>query len=326
MSEFYKAPNQTIWNKLSSLRASAEVSKRKALKRRLAVKPHATKLEYLLGAFMEMYEPHLVECVQQLAKKGYALDVSSGFGGKNSELQVIQGTFSLNYIIHNKIEKLGVKFREFRGMKSIIFWPSVATLDHITARWMDIIAAFPDNGFISMPSSNPDATAFRRKYIPEDLDSQKQQRFERLKYKIRKSVESDTGRRMQEKPYPDKTELMLGMFIEELEPQVRQAVISMNKKGYSTDASGFMDDPCSQMIEGDFTLGEDTIRALKDIGVTAETNHSGYTRLQFMNTDPDLPKIKRKWSQVISILPKTDNQTPVSMTKKARNFRSNYQK
>ena len=32
----------------------------------------------------------------------------------------------------------------------------------------------------------------------------------------------------------------------------------MNKKGYSTDKSGFMDNPCLQMIEGDFLIDEKT--------------------------------------------------------------------
>jgi len=325
MSIIDNISNQSQWEELTSLKQSVDKSKRKALKKRLSSKPQATKLEYLLGAFIEMYDPHLEGCVLKLAQKGYALHVSSGFGGKHSELQVIASDFSMNYVFHNKLEKMGIKFREFDGSKSLVFWPNKASLEHIKTAWMEIIDILPDKGVLTVPSSSYEAVAFRRKYLPEDLDLQKQRLFDKLKFKIQEKVETDLGKRVRANPHPNKTELVLGLFIEELEPQVRQAVLNMNKKGYSTDASGFMDNSSDQMIEGDFQLEKETVDTLGKIGVTTETNPSGYTRIQFSSVEADISKIKNKWNKIISILPSKNLSASVSMTRKARDFRMEYE-
>ncbi len=116
----------------------------------------------------------------------------------------------------------------------------------------------------------------------------------------------------------------LGFFIEELEPQVRQAILELNKKGYSTDSSGFMNNSCDQMIEGDFQLDEKTTKKLSEIGVQVETNPSGYTRLQFSPQEANLSKIKRQWVKIISLIPNKNEIASVSMTRNAREFRSEY--
>lgn len=325
MSIFDNVSNQSIWEELSSLKKSVDKSRKKALKKRLSSKPKASKLEYLLGAFMEMYEPHLEELIYKFAKKGYAIDASSGFGGKNSELQIITGDLSVDYVLHNKLEKLGIKFREYNGYKSIVFWPEKANLEYIQAKWKEIIDVFPDKGVVTVPSVSPEARAFRRKYIPEDLDSQKLRLFDKLKYKIQRKVEADLRKRIKINPHPTEAEFILGLFTEELEPQVRQAVLNMNKKGYSTDASGFMDNSCDQMVEGDFHLEKETVDSLEKIGVTVETNPSGYTRIQFSCIASDLSQIKKKWNKIVSLLPAKNKQTSFSMTRKARDFRMRYQ-
>ena len=98
----------------------------------------------------------------------------------------------------------------------------------------------------------------------------------------------------------------------------------MNKKGYSTDSSGFADNPCDQMIEGDFQLEEKTIKALESFGVQVDTNPSGYTRLQFSPLEADISKIKQKWNKIVSLLPSKNQIALTSMTKKARDFRLVY--
>lgn len=325
MSINENASNPSLWKKLSLLKKSVDKSRKKTLKKRLSSKPQATKLEYLLGAFMEMYEPHLQEFVHKFAQKGYAIGALSGFGGKNSELQIIIGDFPINYVLHNKLEKIGIKFREYNGSKSLVFWPQKATLDNIKSKWMEIIGILPDKGVLTIPSTSFDSVAFRRKYTPEDQDSQKQRLFDKLKYKIQRKVEFDIRKRIKLNPHPTKTEFMLGLFTEELEPQVRQAVLNMNRKGYSTDASGFMDDSRNQMIEGDFRLEDKTVKALEAMGVNVETNPSCYTRIQFLSVEADILQIKRKWNRIISLLPQKCKSASVSMTKKARDFRLEYQ-
>lgn len=317
--------NQTLWDKFTALKKSCDKQRKTALKKRVVNQPHATDLEYLLGAFREMYEPHLEEIVHKLAEKGYAIDASSGFGGKNAEFQAMTGNFSIDYVTKNKLEKIGVKFREFNGSKSLIFWPEKATLADINAKWMKIVDALPDKGRLTAPSTSADAIMFRRKYIPQDPKFRKQRLFERLKFNTQKKVFIETRRRQKENPRPNKIELILGFFVEELEPQVRAAIIAMNIKGYSTDKSGFMNNPCDQMIEGDFQLDEKTKRVLETAGVQVETNPSGYTRLQFSPPEADITKIKRQWNKIVSLLPNKNQIASISMTRNARDFRLEYQ-
>lgn len=317
--------NQIIWGEFASLKKSSDKQRKAALKKRIATQPHATDLEHSLGAFLEMYEPHLKEIVLKLAEKGYAIDASSGFGGKNAEFQAMTGNFAIDYVNKNKLEKIGVKFREYNGSKSLIFWPEKATLADINAKWMKIVDALPDKGKLTAPSTSADAISFRRKYIPQDQLFRKQRLFERLKFNTQKKVYMETKRRQKENPCPNKIELKLGFFVQELEPQVRQAIIAMNIKGYSTDKSGFMDNPCDQMIEGDFQLNEKTKRALETVRVQVETNPSGYTRLQFSPQEADIVKIKRRWNKIVSLLPNKNQTASVSMTRNARDFRLEYQ-
>ncbi|OIO14292.1 hypothetical protein COY59_05940 [Candidatus Gottesmanbacteria bacterium CG_4_10_14_0_8_um_filter_37_24] len=325
MKSFLNNNSEEINSKFSSLRSSINKQRKFALKSRISSQPQATDFEYLLGAFIEMYEPYLKKIVRLLYEKGYAIDVSSGFGSKNAEFQVMTGNFSIDYVTKNKLEKIGVKFREYNGSNSLIFWPEEATLESINTIWMKIIEALPNKGKLTAPSTGIDAILFRRKYIPEDLQLRKQRLFERLKFNTLRKVSIETKRRQKENSHPNKIESILGLFIEEIEPQVRQAVIEMNKKGYATDKSGFMDNSCDQMIEGDFQLDNTTIRALEAIGVQVDTNPSGYTRLQFSPLEADIAKIKRKWHKIISLLPNKNQMASVSMTRKAREFRLEFQ-
>lgn len=321
MNILVNTTNQTIWGKLSSLKKSLDKERKTALKKRIAKNPNVTNLEYLLGAFVEMYEPHLREVLPILSKKGYALDESSGFGGKNWEFQALNGNFSTDYMSRNKLEKIGVKFREFDGFKSLIFWPKEATLKVILKKWKEVIDILPDRGVLTLPSMSSDAIKFRRKYIPEQSSLKKERLFEKLRYSTQRKIDADIKKRKIKNPKPDKVELTLGLFLEELEPQVRQATLQLNKKGYSVDICGFMDNSCDQMIEGDFQLDEKVVQKLQDLGVVVETNPSGYTRLQFSPTEANMSKITKKWKEIIALLPDKKQPASPSMTRKARNFR-----
>ena len=47
----------------------------------------------------------------------------------------------------------------------------------------------------------------------------------------------------------------MGAFVEWLEPQVRSAILEMNRKGYATQSSGFHGTRCElQMVDGLFTI------------------------------------------------------------------------
>lgn len=321
MNTFVNSPNQRIWEDLSSLKKSVDTQRTSALVHRIAHHPHATDLEYLLGAFIQMYAPFLEDIIYKLFEKGYAIDPSSGFSGKNSECQACNGNFTVDYVTKNKLEKIGVKVREYDGLKSLVFWPSKATLKDIHAQWIDMIAVLPDKGIVVSPSMSTNAVTFRRKYIPEHVNLQKQRLFEKLKYSTQRKIEKDIKKRKAKNTHPNRVEITLGLFFEEIEPQVKQAILKLNKKGYSTDVAGFMDNSCDQMIEGDFQLDEKTVKKLETDGVLVETNPSGYTRLQFSPQDANILKIKKKWNKIVSLLPDKNQAASPSMTRKARDFR-----
>src|SRR3989338_2764751 len=98
MNGFVDVENNSLITALSSLGKSVNQYRKKALKKRLIRDPHFTDLEYLLGAFMEMYEPHLYDIVLKLSNRGYAIDSDSGFNGKYLEYQSLIGYISVDYV------------------------------------------------------------------------------------------------------------------------------------------------------------------------------------------------------------------------------------
>lgn len=316
--------NQKLWQSLSSLGVSVKKERQKTLKNRLLKDPHFNNLEYLLGAFMEMYEPHLYDIVLALSNRGYAIEADSGFNGKYLEYQSLKGYISVDYVTRNKLEKVGVKLRENNGFKSYLFWPENADLKNIKKKWQQIADILPDRGKLTTVSNSPESVKFRRKYIPKDSLLQKKQTFEKLKFSVNKKISADLQARLKGNPKAEKIEATLGIFLEELEPQVKNAVLELNSKGYSTDLSGFMDNPIYQMIEGDFQLDENITSQLLSNGVVVETNPSGYTRLQISAESADISKIKKQWNKIISYLPRKSKYSTASMTRKARDFRLKY--
>src|SRR3989344_2689428 len=104
--------NQEIWEQLSSLKLAVDKTRKTAVKMRQVKQPYLTNLEYLLGAFLEMYEPHLAPIICKLCERGYAVETSSGFGGIKGEYQALNGYFSIDHITRSKLEKIKVKLRE----------------------------------------------------------------------------------------------------------------------------------------------------------------------------------------------------------------------
>lgn len=152
----------------------------------------------------------------------------------------------------------------------------------------------------------------------------KQLLLKHLQSQIQKKINKDLDKRINLNPRPNSTEWDLGVYIEMLEPQVRHAVLELNKKGYSTDTSGFNDNTYEQKIEGDFQLDEKTTKKLHSKNVNVVTNPSGYTTLQFSPVNADINRIKRKWNDVAALLPDLHQSAAQSMTRRARDFRLGY--
>ncbi|HEY4034106.1 MAG TPA: hypothetical protein VGL94_09110 [Ktedonobacteraceae bacterium] len=93
--------------------------------------------------------------------------------------------------------------------------------------------------------------------------------FEDLRIETIRAAQHDLEDRMRMNPIPTFEEYKMGTFIERIEPQVRDAVLELNRKGYSTETSGFDGggDTSYQSIGGWFTLDKDTIRRLENADV-----------------------------------------------------------
>lgn len=105
-------------------------------------------------------------------------------------------------------------------------------------------------------------------------------------------------------------EQQLGMYIEEIEPQVQSAVMSLYAKGYTTFSSGFYDlDPRYQTIEGMFSLEPETITSLQSLnvevleGYVTDTSTPPITILQFVPDVANLEEISSKWTDIVDQIP-----------------------
>lgn len=323
--------NDTIYgkrvlHKFSSLRDLEEKRRNETVKHRVATNPHPTGFEYLVGAFIEMYAPYLKSIIHRLYKKGYVIDTSSGFCGKYGERQAVIGYFPINDITRGKLNGLGVKVHIYTNTKSIMFYPEKADIDKILTKWEKIASILPDRKQAIQPVKSIEASRFRSGYIPQSPTLRRQRLFEHLREKVQEEMVNGIKKRLATNLVPTKIESSLGVFVEMLEPQVRAAVLAINRKGYSTDVSGFKNQADGQMIEGDFKVDKATTGKLEKLGVKVETNPSGYTRVQFSPDKADIKKIKLKWDRITSLLPDKGYSASPSMTRKARDFRSKYVK
>ena len=186
-----------------------------------------TDMEYISGAFLEMYVPYLKDIVLKLFNKGYYVDTSSGFNRKYPEYQNLNGSFTFDYVMRNKLAKEGIKIRDNGPIKSLVFSAEKPDLEYIRQKWLRVINVLPEKEKLTKPWERPEAKSFRRKYSSRNPKLQKQKEFENLKYLIRISIAKQLAKRKKVNPHPGEIEFALGVFIEELEPQVKQAVLDI---------------------------------------------------------------------------------------------------
>ena len=130
--------------------------------------------------------------------------------------------------------------------------------------------------------------------------------FGELRRKVHAQSLIDLGRRLRRCPLrPTTQEITIGSFVEDLEVQVRDAVLDMNTKGYCTWSSGFYASGF-QCIDGPFTLDARTIALLEDSGVIVGVQKFwgiNYSSIRFRPTTPDTTVIKKEWKKITSLIP-----------------------
>lgn len=139
----------------------------------------------------------------------------------------------------------------------------------------------------------------------------------KLREQVLSDQEAEVNNRLQNNPQFTEEEKNLGVYTEEIEPQVRNAVFDLNRKGYSTYYSGFYDlDSRYQVIEGRFRLDNEIANQLntegvevmigqaEEFGCTPLSEDEEYiTIIQFKANTIDLKEIEAKWNTIVAMIP-----------------------
>lgn len=117
-------------------------------------------------------------------------------------------------------------------------------------------------------------------------------------------VYEDLKERIANNPEPTEEELNMGAYVEEIEPQARDAIIELRRKGYQTQSSGFYGRNNElQSVDGPMNIDEKTAEQLKLNGYEVEARPDGYTVIVFEPDSYDLDVLKNRWGALASALP-----------------------
>jgi hypothetical protein len=134
--------------------------------------------------------------------------------------------------------------------------------------------------------------------------------FAELREATHRDMKIEEETRLKDNPTPTEEELYLGVFLESLEPQVRDAVRKMFEKGYATQSSGFHGEDCAiQMIDGYFNIDNETTDVLNAMGVEVLRGadiglpeNKSIRIIRFRARNPSLDEIKGQWDAIAAVL------------------------
>lgn len=156
------------------------------------------------------------------------------------------------------------------------------------------------------------------------IDRDKLEQFAKLREEVNDEVDRQYERRIAENPVPTEQELLLGTFVEGLEPQVKDAVLALTDKGYTTVSSGFYGDYGEyQCIDVDYKFDEETKDRLRDVGAVLNYYPDG-TFLEFYPENPDLDEMKKKWKEIVDVIEPTGKPAVASIHGEVNEFRLIY--
>lgn len=132
--------------------------------------------------------------------------------------------------------------------------------------------------------------------------------FSELRRKVHAQCLIDLGKRLMHSSLkPTLREIGIGSFLEDLEIQVREAVLEMNRKGYCTWSSGFYGKKSEkQGIDGPFVLDQQTRVKLEKAGAIVKKDKfwsRNYTSIIFHPIVPNTRLIKISWMKLVSLIP-----------------------
>jgi hypothetical protein len=149
--------------------------------------------------------------------------------------------------------------------------------------------------------------------------------FAKLRRRTKDQDEWEGEQRKEQNPKATEEELSAGVYKEHLEPQVRDAIFALRRKGYTTYESGFSARYDRQMVSFEknhlenFQLPEDLVQKLAGLGVKAEVNPNRVS-LTFEKFT-ELDEIKKIWDEISEALPDLGGPAEPSQLQGAKSFR-----
>jgi hypothetical protein len=153
----------------------------------------------------------------------------------------------------------------------------------------------------------------------------------KLREDIHTQMEEDVKKRLETNPNPTEDELRAAAFVEWIEPQARDAVREMNRKGYATKSSGFYGpDNSLQAIDGYFFVDHETKTRIEALGAEVLTGegigvpmNKLIRQIRFTPDSADAESIKARWNAIADLLP-VRNEGPRAICDRAEEFREEY--
>ncbi len=148
--------------------------------------------------------------------------------------------------------------------------------------------------------------------------------FARLRSETLKKMDKEVAERRARNPKASDEELDMGAYIEQIEPQVREAVLILRRKGYNAYLSGFSDfDSQAISFTGerlrDFIVPEklrDELR-MRDAELIVEP---GAVKIRFSRFH-GLEEIGEMWDKVAHALPPLGREAALAKIRSAETFR-----
>jgi hypothetical protein len=128
--------------------------------------------------------------------------------------------------------------------------------------------------------------------------------------------------RLKTRPLPTSEELSMGAFAEVIEWPVRNAVITLRRKGYNTASSGFgnFNYQTLRLNSPQFAeLGDVTVKQLEALGVEVDAKS-----LSFKCNESDPAVIMKMWDTIADTLPSLGEASPDSPLPASQSFRDKF--
>lgn len=148
--------------------------------------------------------------------------------------------------------------------------------------------------------------------------------YAKLRQSVLRQMIDYLDKRGQAGPSADKDELNMGCYREDLEPQVRDAVLKLRRKGYSTCESGFFgfNGQCLRFQRehlNNFKFPEELVEKLKAGGVNISL---GPNFVSFScDKELSLDQLREIWEEIESTLPKVGEEVEPCSLPAAISFR-----